>query len=73
MPKLKFKSAFKIYKLDHIAELKELHPDFGFKERMAELKKMWQGLKANEKYLYVKRSRLDKQRAILEQRVDTVK
>ena len=58
--KLKFKSAFKIFKLDNIAEVKKDHPEYGFKERMACLKSKWSKLKANEKFLYVKRSRLDK-------------
>jgi len=41
MKKLKFKSAFKIFKLDNIADVKRLHPEYGFKERMAAIKELW--------------------------------
>lgn len=35
---LKPKSAFKLFKLDHIVKVKNDHPEFGFKERLELLK-----------------------------------
>ena len=46
---------------------------YGFKERMNCLKEKWKKLKSNEKFLYVQRSRLDKQKAMLEVRENLVK
>lgn len=40
-PSDKPKSAFKLFKLDNIVEVKLRHPDFGFKERLSHLKEMW--------------------------------
>jgi hypothetical protein len=60
--KVRFKSAFKLFKLDHINEVKEKFPEAPFRDRVAVVKKMWKNLSSNEKYLYVKRSRLDKKR-----------
>jgi len=56
------KTAFKLYKLDHIGKIKEEYPEMPFKARMALLKDMWKQLPPNSKYLYVQRSRLDKKK-----------
>ena len=53
----KIKSAFKLFKLDHIVRVKEANPEFGFKERLSLLKDMWKQLPREEKYQYVLASR----------------
>eukprot|EP01017_Pseudomicrothorax_dubius_P012744 TRINITY_DN1539_c0_g1_i3.p1 TRINITY_DN1539_c0_g1~~TRINITY_DN1539_c0_g1_i3.p1 ORF type:complete len:314 (+),score=81.13 TRINITY_DN1539_c0_g1_i3:548-1489(+) len=60
--KVKFKSAFKFFKLDMIAKVKDEYPTLSFKERVEIIKEQWKRLAAHEKFLYVKRSRLDKKR-----------
>ncbi|CAD8118104.1 unnamed protein product [Paramecium sonneborni] len=53
----KNKSAFKLFKLDHIVEIKKQHPEYGFKERLETLKHMWRNLNKDEKYIYVQKSK----------------
>lgn len=70
--KLKFRTAYKLFKIDYVQYVKEKYPDSGFKERADILKNIWKGLSPHSKYLYVKRSRLDKKRAMLEKTVETI-
>ena len=58
--KIKFKSAFKLFKLDKIAEVKKQNPNFDFRERTQFLKNLWKNLIADEKLEYVKSSRVEK-------------
>lgn len=51
------RSAFKLFKLDHIVAIKSENPEFGFKERLVKLKEMWKLLPRKEKFDYVTRSR----------------
>jgi len=57
--KIKFKTAFKLFKLDHVSQVKQKYPDASFKQRSDILKEMWKGLSQHSKFLYVKRSRLE--------------
>jgi hypothetical protein len=70
--KLKFKTAFKLFKLDYVGYVKEKHADLGFKERAEILKNLWKNLSPHSKFLYVKRSRLDKKRAMLDKTMETI-
>lgn len=47
--KLKFKSAFKLFKLDKIVVVKENNPEAGFRERIKIIKEMWRNLPVPEK------------------------
>lgn len=60
--KVKFKTAYRLFKVDNVASVKEQHPDTTFKERANIIKEMWRNLSPHSKYLYMKRSRLDKQK-----------
>ena len=60
--KVKFHAPFKLFKLDCISKMKEEFPNLTSKERTQKLKSNWKALNSNEKYLYVQRSRLDKQK-----------
>ena len=60
--KVKFKTAYRLFKVDHVASVKEEHPNMTFKERANIIKEMWRNLSPHSKYLYMKRSRLDKQK-----------
>lgn len=60
--KVKFKTAYRLFKVDNVASVKEEHPDMTFKERANIIKEMWRNLSPHSKYLYMKRSRLDKQK-----------
>ena len=60
--RVKFHTPFKLFKLDNISKMKEEFPNLASKERTQKLKINWKALSPNEKYLYVQRSRLDKQK-----------
>ena len=60
--KLKFKTPFRLFKLDNIVKLKEQHPDITFRERVSMMKDLWKDLSPHAKFLYVQRSRLDKEK-----------
>ena len=60
--RVKFHTPFKLFKLDYISKMKEEFPNLASKERTQKLKINWRALSPNEKYLYVQRSRLDKQK-----------
>jgi len=85
--KIKFKTPFRLFKLDRIEKLKEENPNVTFRERVSMMKQLWKDLSPHAKFLYVQRSRLDKekyrdglflillmfsQRALLERKMNTV-
>ena len=55
--KIKFKSVFKLFKLDKIAEVKKYNHNFNFRERIQFLKNLWKNLITDEKLEYFKSSR----------------
>ena len=60
--KVKFKTPFRLFKLDRIEKLKEENPNITFRERVSMMKQMWKDLSPHAKFLYVQRSRLDKEK-----------
>ncbi len=60
--KIKFKTPFRLFKLDRIEKLKEENPNVTFRERVSMMKQLWKDLSPHAKFLYVQRSRLDKEK-----------
>lgn len=60
--KIKYKSAFKLFKLDKIVQVKMSYHNQNYKERLQLLKDMWKLLKKEEKSIYVQRSRIEKEK-----------
>lgn len=62
--KVKFLTPFRIYRKTLAPKIKELRPNLNGKERQTIIKEEWAKLGNKEKYVYVLKSRWDKERAI---------
>ena len=71
--KLKFLSAFRIYRRTIAPKVKAEKPNLTGKERQAIIRDQWKKLDAKKKYVYVLRSRWDKEKARFRQRTMEIK
>jgi hypothetical protein len=67
--KIKYLSAFRLFRKEIAPKYKEEQPELPPKERIEEIKKKWKALAPDEKMVYVMQSRADKERAIFESRL----
>lgn len=58
----KYKTPYKLFKMDHSDAIQAEQPDATFKERSGVLKQRWKELPTHSKYLYVQRSYHDRKR-----------
>lgn len=66
--KLKFLSAYRIFRRTIAPQIKKERPNLNGKERQAIIREQWKQLDPNKKYIYVLRSRWDKERARFRQK-----
>ena len=71
--KLKYMTPFRIYRKTLAPKIKELKPNLNGKERQAIIKDKWAQLSQKEKFIYVLRSRWDRERAIFKQKTIDLK
>ena len=62
--KLRFMTAYRFFRKDHVPTVKEQNPDLDGKGRQEIIKKLWRDLDDEKKFPYVLMSRADKERAI---------
>jgi hypothetical protein len=62
-PKIKFLSAFRIFRKVKAPNVKEEYPNLTGKERQCVIRQMWKDVAGDIKYLFVIKSRLEEEKA----------
>lgn len=70
--KLKFLSAFRVYRRVNINRVKEAFPEMENKARHEIVKQMWKNVSESERFIYVLKSRADKERALYQLKLQAI-
>jgi hypothetical protein len=71
--KMKFMTAYRFFRKEKVAVVKESNPEMDGKARQEVIKNMWRDLSDTDKYPYVLLSRADRERAVFAQKLSKIK